>query len=102
MLLIEQGSVKIKFCLNHKFLNSLFLKWHHLKLSFEKKEVIISLECVRKLPLQVKRHLNDIFRSCQENIKLTVVFKSPNRLRNAFRGKEQIISFQRTEYTQEY
>ena len=55
-----------------------------------KKEVIISLEFLGKLSLQIKKQLNDIFRSCHKNVKLTVVFKSPNRIRNAFRFKEQL------------
>ena len=67
----------------HKFLNSLFLKRYHLKPSSEKKEVIISLEFLGKLSLQVKKQLNDIFRSCDKTVKLTVVFKSPNRIHNA-------------------
>ena len=71
----------------HKFLNSLFLKRHHLKPSSEKKEVIISLEFLGKLSLQVKKQLNDIFRSCHKYVKLTVVFKSPNRIRNVFVSK---------------
>ena len=74
----------------HKFLKSLFLKRHHLKPSSEKKEVIISLEFLGKLPLQVKKQSNDIFRSCHKNVKLTVVFKSPNRMRNAFCITEQL------------
>ena len=74
----------------HKFLKSLFLKRRHLKPSSEKKEIIISLEFLGKLSLQVKKQLNDIIRSYHKNVKLTVVFKSPNRIRNAFRFKEQL------------
>ena len=74
----------------HKFLNSSFLKRRHLKPSSEKKEVIMSLQFLGKLSLQVKNQLNDILRSCHKNVKLTVVFKSPNRIRNAFRFKEQL------------
>lgn len=39
--------------------------------------------------LKVEKQLNDIFRSCHQNVNLTVVLKSPNRIRNAFRFKEQ-------------
>ena len=74
----------------HKFLNSLFLKRCNLKPSSEKKKVVISLEFLGKLSLQVKKQLNDIFRSCHKNVNLTFVFKSPNRICNAFRFKEQL------------
>ena len=77
-------------CVHKVFLNSLFLKRCHLKPLSEKKEVIMSLEFLGKLSLQVKKQLNDKFRSCHKNVKLTVVFKSPNRIRNAFRFKEQL------------
>ena len=65
------------------FLNNSFLKRHHLKSSSEKKEVIISLEVNWQ-------QLTDIFRSCHENVKFTVVFKSPNRIRNAICFREQL------------
>ena len=78
-------SIFIDKCV-HKFLNSLFLKYCHLKPSSEKKEVITSLEFLGKLSLQVKKQLNNIFRSCHKNVKLTVVFKSPN----AFHFREQL------------
>ena len=48
----------------------------------------MSLEFLGKLPLQVKKQLNVIFRSYHKNVKLTVVFESPNRIPNAFRFKE--------------
>ena len=88
----QKNSLPLFFIDNcvHKFLNSLYLKHHPLKLSSEKKDVIISLEFLGKLSLQVKKQLNDIFLSCHKNVKLTVVFKSPNRIRNAFRFKEQL------------
>ena len=63
------------------------MKRRHLKPSSEKKEVIIFLG---KLSLQVKKRLNDIFRSCHKNVKLIVVFKSPNRIHNAICFKEQL------------
>ena len=44
----------------------------------------------RKLVLTIKKQLTDIFWSCHENVKLNVVFKSPNRIRNAFHFKEQL------------
>ena len=54
------------------------------KTIIRKKEVIISLKVLLKLVLQVKKKLTDVFRSFHKNIKSTVVFKSPNRLCNAF------------------
>ena len=74
----------------HKFSNSLFLKRHHLKPSSEKKEVILSLECLGKLSLQVKKQLTDIFQSCHKKINLTVVFKSYNRIHHAVCFKEPL------------
>ena len=76
----------------YKFLNSLFLKRHHLKPSSEKKEVIMSLKFLGKLSLKVKKQLNDIFRSCHKNVKLTVIFKSPSysSIHNTFCFKEQL------------
>ena len=40
----------------HKFLNSLFLKRHHLKLSSEKKEVITSLQFLGNCPYKLKNN----------------------------------------------
>ena len=42
------------------------------------------------MSLQVKKQLNDIFRSYHKTVKLAVVFKSPYRICNAFRFKEQL------------
>ena len=52
--------------------------WKITKL-FRKKELFISLECLDKISLQVKKQLVEIFRKCQKNIKLFVVFKLSNR-----------------------
>ena len=49
--------------------------------------MVISLEFLGKLSLQVKKQLNDIFRLCHKNVKLTVVFKSLNRIRMLFLSK---------------
>ena len=45
------------------------------------------------MSLQNKEQLIEIFRTCQKNIKLNVVFKSSNRIRKAFRFKEQISKY---------
>ena len=49
--------------------------------------MMISLECLGKLSLQVKKQFADIFRSCHKNIKLTVVFKSANRILKSIDSK---------------
>ena len=50
----------------------------------------ISLEFLGKISLQVKRQLIEIFRTCSNDIKLNVVFKSSIRLSNAFRFQDHI------------
>ena len=42
------------------------------------------------MSLQVKKQLIEIFRTCKKDVKLNVVFKSSNRLKNAFRFKDII------------
>ena len=58
-----------------------------------KKEVFICLEFLSKISLQSKKQLTEIFRTCQKNVKLNVVFRSSNRIRNAFRFKDQIPKY---------
>ena len=74
----------------HKFLNKLFIKHEQDSTTTQKKEITISLENLGKISLLAKRQLTDIFRSCCKDIKLNVVFKISNRLRNAFRFKDQL------------
>ena len=50
----------------------------------------ISLEFLRQISLQVKRQLIEIFRTCNKDIKLNVVFNSSVRMSNAFLFKNQI------------
>ena len=50
----------------------------------------ISLEFLRQISLQVKRQLIEIFRTCNKDIKLNVVFNSSVRVSNAFLFKDQI------------
>ena len=64
-----------------KFLNKLFIKRDHQNLTSTKKEVLITLEYLGKRSLQVKKQLKDIFRSCQNNVKPNVVFKSSKRIK---------------------
>ena len=72
-----------------KFLDKLFTKRKKEKDSSTKKEVTVSLEFLGKISLQVKRQLIEIFRTCNKDIKLNVVFKSSVRMSNAFRFKDQ-------------
>ena len=61
-------------------MDKLFTKRKKEKDSSTKKEVTVSLEFLGKLSLQVKRQLIEIFRTCNEDIKLNVVFKSSVRI----------------------
>ena len=72
-----------------KFLDKLLIKRKKKKDSSTKKEVTVSLEFLGKISLQVKRQLIEIFRTCNKDIKLNVVFKSSVRMSNAFRFKDQ-------------
>ena len=71
-----------------KFLNKLFIKRNHQNLTSTKKAVLITLQYLGKTSLQVKKQLKDIFRSCQNHVKLNVVFKSSKRIKNTFRFKD--------------
>ena len=75
-----------------KFLNKLFIKRNHQNLAWTKKEVLITLEYLRKTSLQVKKHLKDIFRSCQRNVKLNAVFKSSKRIKMFFVSKTYYLN----------
>ena len=46
-----------------------------------------------KIPFHSKKQLTEIFGTCLKNIKLNVVFRSSNRMRNAFRFKNQIPKY---------
>ena len=75
------------------FLDKLFIKRNISGTVSKKKEVFICLEFLGKMSLQNKRQLTEIFWTCQKNIKLNVVFRSSNRIRNAFRFKDQIPKY---------
>ena len=45
------------------------------------------------MSLQNEKQLTEIFRTCQKNIKWNVVFRSSNRIRNAFQFKDQIPKY---------
>ena len=46
-----------------------------------------------KISLQSKKQLTEIFRTYQKNVKLNIVFRSSNRVRSAFRFKNQIPKY---------
>ena len=73
-----------------KFLDNFFIKKKKIKDSSTKKEITISLEFLGKMSLQVKRQLIEIFRTCNKDIKLNLVFMSSVGMSNAFRFKDQI------------
>ena len=76
-----------------KFVNKLFIKRNISGTVSKKKEVLICLEFLSKMSLQNKKQLIEIFRTCQKNITLNVVFRSSNRIRNVFRFKDQIPKY---------
>ena len=76
-----------------KFLDKLFIKRKKVKDSSTKKEITTSLEFLGKISLKVKRQLIEIFRTCNKDIKLNVLFKSSFRMSNAFRFKDQIPKY---------
>ena len=75
------------------FLDKLVIKRNISGTVSKKKEVFICLEFLGKMSLQSKKQLIEIFRTCQKNIKLNLVFRSSNRIRNAFWLKDQISKY---------
>ena len=73
-----------------KFFDKLFIIRKTSNSVPQKKEVFICLEYLGKISLQCKKQLVEIFRTCKPNIKLNVVFKSSNKIRHAFRFKDQV------------
>ena len=71
-------------------MNKLFIKRKKEKDSSSKKEITVSLEFLGKISLQVKRQLIEIFRICNKDIILNIVFKLSFRMSNAFRFKDPI------------
>ena len=72
-----------------KCLDKLFIKQNISGVVSKKKEVLIRLEFLGKICFQSKKQLTEIFRTGQKNIKLNVVFRSFDRIRNGFRLKDQ-------------
>ena len=80
-------------CIKFFFLDKLFIERNISGAVTKKKEVFICLEFLGKISLQSKKQLTEIFRTCQKYIKLNVVFQSSNKIRNAFRFKDQIPKY---------
>ena len=59
----------------------------------KKKGVFICLEFLGKTSLPSKKQVTEIFRTCQKNVKLNVVFRSCSRIRNIFRFKDQLPKY---------
>ena len=78
-----------------RFLDKLFIKRNISGTVSKKKEVFICLEFLGKMSLQNKKQLIEIVQACQKNIKLNVVFRSSNSIRNAFRFKDQIPKYKK-------
>ena len=57
------------------------------------KNIFIYLEFLEKISFLTKKQLTEIFRTCKKNLKVNVIFKSSNRIRNAFRFKDMILIF---------
>ena len=55
-----------------------------------KKEVLICTEFLGKISILMKKKLQQIFKECGKGIDLRIVFKSSNRLRNAFSFKDSL------------
>ena len=72
-----------------KCLDKLFVKENISGAVSKKKEVLICLEFLGKIYLQSKKQLTEISRTGQKNIKLNVVCRSFDRVRNGFRLKDQ-------------
>ena len=69
-----------KFLITHKSSKSIS----------DKMEIFICLDFLGKIPLQSKKQLINIFRTCRKKMQLKAVFLSSKKIHNAFRLKDQI------------
>ena len=76
-----------------KFLGKLFITRKTSDSVSDKKEIFIFLEFLGKIPFQSKKQLTEIFRTCKKHLKVNVIFKSSNRIRNASHFKVKIPTF---------
>ena len=70
-------------------MNKFFIKGIQDSNTTQKKEITASLEYLEEISLLAK-NITNIIRSCRKYIKPKVVFTTSNRLRNAFRFKDQL------------
>ena len=75
-----------------RFLDKLLITRQTSDSVSDKKEIFICLKFLGKISFQSKKQLTEIFRK-QKNVKVNVIFKSSNRIRNAFRFKDIIPTF---------
>ena len=76
-----------------RFLDKLFIIRKTSDSVCDKKEIFICLEFLAKISFQNEKQLIETFRACKKNLKVNVIFKSSNRIRNAFRFKHLIPTF---------
>ena len=76
-----------------RFLDKLFIIRKTSDSVCDKKEIFICLEFLAKISFQNEKQLIETFRACKKNLKVNVIFKSSNRIRNAFRFKDIIPTF---------
>ena len=74
-----------------KFLDKLFISKPVQGDVDNKKVVTIPLQYLGKASIEVRKRLRNAFRSYCPDLKLRVVFSSPNRLKNAFSFKDLIM-----------
>ena len=86
----------IDYCIKI-FLGKLLIKQNISGAVPKKKEFFICLEFLGKISLQNKKQLTEISCTHQKNIELNVVFRSSNRICNAFRFKDQISKYMNSE-----
>ena len=101
---VSQWSSTFKFNMAEKFFPTFFIEIKRFleKLSItgkksdsvsDKKEKFICLELLGKISFQSKKQLTGIFRTCNESLKVYVIFKSLNRIRKVFCFKYIIPTF---------
>ena len=85
-----------------KFLDQLFISRDPSNDKSKKTELFICLQFLGKSSLKMKKQLIEIFRTCEKDFKLNVLFKSSNRLRNSFRFKDLIPKYMNSKVIYKY
>ena len=76
-----------------RFSNKFFITHKTSDSVSDKKNIFICSEFLGKISFKSKKQLTEIFRTCKNNLKVNVIFKSSNRIRNASRFKDIISTF---------